>query len=472
MPPMNTHKIANILSFLVFIFYLSTGLTDAGAADKKDMKQALRLYRQGRGFFQKAEYRAAIEKYKQSFALSNHPNNLYYIGESYRRLGQIRKSYQYYEQYSETLSGKAREEFVQKLENLRFSSPCMLSIATSPSEAQVRIDGTVQGQTPRDGSPLIIQVAGGKHQLVVEKEGHFPFSQQLMAEFGEPIALSFSLKPSGKPPILQVESNVQGADVILDGERICSTPLRVKLEPGKHYLLINKDGYRSVERTIEAKQDAVLQVTINLIPLFPVSEKKPKALETPIESRKSTFKKSAFFIYGILGPAFVDYGNDFLSSGAAIELGFKIGYYWRGKNIGLDIDATGLYTPVTDQTGTTEIRSSFFSLLWGLGMRVFLKQDVWMGLRFAVGPSFLSGTNKDSFFFRDPQNPDKLAHVSGIFTNIAIRPEVTLGWEVHQGLTFLLSPIAIDYSPRLKEFNPYVNQIYRYHFALGLGWQY
>ena len=70
------------------------GVVDAAAPQNKT--RALRLYRQAQKLFEQGDYRAAARDHEGSYALNPHPNNLYFIGEAYRRLGELRKSHAYY----------------------------------------------------------------------------------------------------------------------------------------------------------------------------------------------------------------------------------------------------------------------------------------------------------------------------------------------------------------------------------------
>ena len=56
------------------------------------------------------------------------------------------------------------------------------------------------------------------------------------------------------------------ATVTVDGKPMfAQTPVTLKLRPGKHVIVVTKEGIGSAEQTIDVTDDAILQVSLNLI---------------------------------------------------------------------------------------------------------------------------------------------------------------------------------------------------------------
>ncbi|MBI3182712.1 MAG: PEGA domain-containing protein [Myxococcales bacterium] len=64
---------------------------------------------------------------------------------------------------------------------------------------------------------------------------------------------------------LKLTSNVQGAQVTLDGESTGTAPLEVRLKPGKHQVKLEKKAYMPVERLVTVEPNQIAQVEVRLL---------------------------------------------------------------------------------------------------------------------------------------------------------------------------------------------------------------
>jgi hypothetical protein len=176
---------------------LSTwAITPPQAHASKSADQALQLYKKGMAAYKAGDYRGAILRYEQALTLQRHKNILYYLGESHRRIGQLREAHGYYTRYAKLEPPAKRKRLAAKLQALRFGKPSQISIATQPGGAKVLVDGKGRGTTPKNGTPLSLRIDGGKHRLRITHAGRRPVDQAITAEFAEPQALSFALPPA------------------------------------------------------------------------------------------------------------------------------------------------------------------------------------------------------------------------------------------------------------------------------------
>jgi hypothetical protein len=170
----------------------------------------------------------------------------------------LRRSHAAYARYAATLPQGEREAFARKLATLRWHADVALSIATAPPGATVRIDGVARGTTPQDGTALSLTVAGGKRVVELLLEGHEPARRTLVAEFGEPRALSIVLHPFPRPAALRVEASRE-ATVVVDGLPAGLTPRGLTLPPGSHEIEISATETRPLRRRLHlAAGDRVL----------------------------------------------------------------------------------------------------------------------------------------------------------------------------------------------------------------------
>ncbi|MBW2537210.1 MAG: PEGA domain-containing protein [Deltaproteobacteria bacterium] len=173
---------------LVILLFFTLVFASSPAVAQK--QRANELHEKGRALYLKGQYREALKLFEQSYAAYKHPNTCYALGETYRRLGQNRKSYRYYKEFAATLVGEKREAFEAKLEKLRVDQPGQLDITTAPPGAAVTVDSKLRGTTPTK-----VALEGGEHQLVLDREGYQQVSRALMIEFGETVALHLRLSP-------------------------------------------------------------------------------------------------------------------------------------------------------------------------------------------------------------------------------------------------------------------------------------
>ena len=468
-----------LLLIALFIIF-SLGGREA-AASPAHKKKAIALYKAATQLYKAARYRAAIKKYKASHALHPHLNNIYYLAESHRRLGNLRRSHDYYTKFTSMLPEKEQRIWKKKLEKLRLSKTSVLSVASQPGSAFVEVGGAHKGLTPADGTPLKITVPGGEHTVTVKLLDHLSVTKKIKAEFSEPLALSFALKPLPRRPKLTVQTNVKGALVLLDNKPMGKTPLNVEAAPGRHMLVILLPGYQRLERDLVLKAGVTERLSLQLTPLPKPSKKPapaddPKLVMAPIKGPPPPgLRQNKITIQAFVGPSWMDFGDDSVDLGVGTEFGLELGYLWRWPKVGLHLFATALAMPISDKTTTvttgSETSSWFVSALAGLGLRWYFVDQAWGGLSFGLGVGTLFGASVDSFFFDDKFSSKGIAEISGAFPAVAIRPALTAGWTIYKGLTLYLTPIAVDYSPAHADFTDNIDYVLRYHVSFGLGWQ-
>jgi hypothetical protein len=84
--------------------------------------------------------------------------------------------------------------------------------------------------------------------------------------------LIFDLKRIQEKASLTVRSNVYGDRVYIDGQEMGSTRLDVELAPGRHSVVVEKDGYLPYERSIEMEVGRDTVIRANLSRETPVRE--------------------------------------------------------------------------------------------------------------------------------------------------------------------------------------------------------
>lgn len=133
-------------------------------------------------------------------------------------------------------------------------SKTSLNIICDQGGAQVYVNGKLAGATTPNFSFLI---PNGKVQVRVQKNGYKTFETIVVAS-NRPVTLNVHLEPIGiaspapvyvQPPqiiqqhSLSVHSNIQGAEVIVNGNRAGQTPFSSQVPPGSYSVTVRAPGY-------------------------------------------------------------------------------------------------------------------------------------------------------------------------------------------------------------------------------------
>ena len=123
-----------------------------------------------------------------------------------------------------------------------------LELRTSPTNANVYIDGQYLGQTPLVESNVII----GKHQLLFQKEGCSSKLISVEVIENELICINETLQ-TGKEVLIKTDKS--GDKLYIDGSFVGKTPFITHLSYGKHELKSSRRSYTTI-KNIELRDDS------------------------------------------------------------------------------------------------------------------------------------------------------------------------------------------------------------------------
>ncbi len=110
-----------------------------------------------------------------------------------------------------------------------------LAVVTEPRSANVYVDGRFYGMTPVE-----FPLTPGEHRLRILKEGFMIVEQPVLIETGGRAEISATLEPAA---LLVAKSIPGGADVLVDGEKVGTTPAEVPVRPGVRLVEVTKEGH-------------------------------------------------------------------------------------------------------------------------------------------------------------------------------------------------------------------------------------
>ncbi len=141
-----------------------------------------------------------------------------------------------------------------------------LHIVSNPPGAKVILDGKARkGKTPM----TIPQVSVGKHRIELRLEKHRPWKTEVVVDPSAVVDIEADL--AGKPGKLLVSSVPKGAKVFVDGVDSGKTLARIPLDPGKHVVRVEKEGYEPETRDVTIDSGKALSLSVTLTKRVEVS---------------------------------------------------------------------------------------------------------------------------------------------------------------------------------------------------------
>jgi hypothetical protein len=134
-----------------------------------------------------------------------------------------------------------------------------LSVNSTPSGAQVLVEGRVVGNTP-----LNLVLRPGRVDVELRLGGYQPFRTSAQIRPGETTVLNANLTPVVQNGLLQINSNPQGAQVLVNGRVVGNTPLNLTVQPGRYDIELRLGGYQGFRTSVTVGSGQTVPVNANL----------------------------------------------------------------------------------------------------------------------------------------------------------------------------------------------------------------
>ncbi|HLJ89114.1 MAG TPA: PEGA domain-containing protein [Candidatus Angelobacter sp.] len=154
-----------------------------------------------------------------------------------------------------------------------------LNIAGSPAGASILIDGKDTGKL----SPAEFTLDPAVHSVTLKKDGYFDSSADIKVLAGQAVSYSPSMKSAGRTDNIKVvgggikkifgnnsgqgmcrvefKTEPKGAQIVINGSVFSKvTPVEIQVEPGNYEIILQKDGYKPVHRSITAQANDKVKV--------------------------------------------------------------------------------------------------------------------------------------------------------------------------------------------------------------------
>ena len=259
---------------------------DAGPPPPPPVTQseADRLADLGREAYKAQQYAEAYRHFEKAFVLEEKPKFLYNMARSKEKLADYKEAIRlldrYLDLYHRQNAGQDPPDhndvlrLQRELKQRAFEALPEVSITSHPPGAQILLGevGTTIGSTP-----LVTHMESGRYRVVGRLANHVDAEAELVVPVAGKISLVLSLKGRQRRAGLGVWTNVRGVQIAIDGKVMAVSPYsgRLDVEPGKHQVSLTREGYRSVEETVQVPEDKALLCSYTLQPLVAASSWKP-----------------------------------------------------------------------------------------------------------------------------------------------------------------------------------------------------
>jgi len=139
-----------------------------------------------------------------------------------------------------------------------------LRVISNEPDVEIFVDGESKGKAP----VTVQSIKPGEHIVGGRKTRFKPMEQTVRVAAGENAIVSFRMEvaPPDRPRAsLKVQSAVPNAEVFVDGSSLGRAPVdRNDLDPGKHYIVVHKDGFTDFKREVVLLENQSITMVADL----------------------------------------------------------------------------------------------------------------------------------------------------------------------------------------------------------------
>lgn len=166
-----------------------------------------------------------------------------------------------YQPYSETITIPGRQVETDFDVSLA-PAWAEISFTSTPSGAEIMVDGQVLGLTP-----YTAEVLEGEHELTLKLAAHKAWQNDLAVVAGQDMQIP-SVTLERADGLVFIRSQPSGANVTVNGEFRGQTPVEVALPPGRtHEVTLFRSGFNAASRRIETRPNEEQDITVPLVPI-------------------------------------------------------------------------------------------------------------------------------------------------------------------------------------------------------------
>jgi hypothetical protein len=243
--------------------------TDASTSPEPDSEEvaneARELFRRGVALSRQERWGEALEYFRRSRALVERPSTTFNIALALLRLGRPTEGRATLQEYIAQSEGNPREaarrQQAGELLSLAMSTIAELTLALSPIDAEVRVDGVLREGA---GETRVISLDPGSHSLRVTHDGYIAETLDLSVLDGERVSREIALAERNDPAEVRVTASVANAIIVVDGAEVGTGRWSGSLAPGRHTIEVRAEDHEPFRQEIEVEAMERRDVTASL----------------------------------------------------------------------------------------------------------------------------------------------------------------------------------------------------------------
>jgi hypothetical protein len=277
---MRASKRSKRLSALALVAAMSAASTAQADATTD---QARVYFDAGAQAYSAGRYPVAIEAFTAAYHLVPKPAILFSLAQAERkefwidkRADGIGRAIQHYREYlTEVPEGGRRDDAVTALAELESAAARLATAApegavAAPVATKLLLSSRATGATAVvDGAapadlPRLLELAPGKHHVVIAADGYYPDERDVVALGG--VTTPYELNLREKPGLLTVDADA-GARVYVDGRRVADLPTShpVEVAAGPHVVEVSRNGRQLFSTHVTAERGKETRITAPLV---------------------------------------------------------------------------------------------------------------------------------------------------------------------------------------------------------------
>jgi hypothetical protein len=228
-----------------------------------DLRQARALFDQGMELTRQERWAEALERFRRSRDLVERPSTVYNMATVFARLGRVREALvavRDLRRIADASRDASLLDDASDLEQRLGESVAQLTLIVTPLDAQVRVDGEL---VPGSGPRRLVLLDPGDHVVRVSAARHSATEIRLSALAGTRGERSIDLM--AERAHLVVTSNVDAAQIAVDGVQVGVGRAALDVEPGPHTVSVQAQAYSAFERTVDASPGSQLVLDAPLV---------------------------------------------------------------------------------------------------------------------------------------------------------------------------------------------------------------
>jgi hypothetical protein len=228
--------------------------------------EAAESFERGLKLYTVGDKAGALLAFQRAYALKPTVRILYNIAMTWTALDAPEKAVEAFDQVLEK-SEQLTPELLERAKKARAEQAARLGelvIELPVENATVEVNSVTVGKTPLQKP---VRVRAGKALVSATAPRHAPIRVEAVVPAGAQVAVPLKLTQIEQPLAhVRVASRTPGADVLIDGERVGTTPLSstVAVTAGEHKVTLVREGYAPKQQALKLGEDDLADVRLDL----------------------------------------------------------------------------------------------------------------------------------------------------------------------------------------------------------------